>query len=705
MADRGAPPGREWQVPGWAVRDTQKLGWLDESVQEGQSWLRSQRGYSDISKALNTLAGRDTTDSPADYRSRLNTNRLKRNVREVVGTLSKLRPLWGYQSDNSAYKSHAEMMNNVTRAWYLESFADRAIRDALQYAAATCRGWVRPVYRRGMGGTGRGDLTLLTYGSPCVLPNQLPASGNWQDAYVVHILEEMPVYLAHGMFPTFQDRLLPSSSRYWYQNDGVRQASQGNWLKRAFGGGGARAATDAALSDSLIPVRYTYIIDLSINTTSAPIPMGEAGASWAYTVPFIGQEIPAGRDLATGKPLTRRANETDARMYPYRRLIISTDRVVTYDGPAFDWHGMFPGVSFCMDESPWEPIGFSLVHDGYEINEAIKKIYRGNMDKISSQLDMSLVYDINAVSKSEAERFDPMQPRARIGADRNAGEGPMFESPIPHEVLQVTPESLKMIEMLEAGMDAQMHINDVAALARMRAVGSMDDIEKVMEANGPTIEDISRSMEPPMRDLGVMVKYGILQNYTTPRIMQYVGMDGITPQVFDYDPASLIPSHLVGEVPMSEDGKTKIPSAHSAAERARIFADNLRFFILPGSLHEYTQMSQKLALIQLKKSGVIMDSQTIAEAFNVPGYGKIDGSTVLERAAREKEMELEFQARLAMIAASAGLQGAQPPQAASAPPGAPKPNGAGPEGRPPTNAKPAHIEQKDNNVRSTISTS
>jgi len=702
MADRGAPPGLEWQAPPAAVRESQKLGWLDDSVAEGGAWLRSQRGYADIPKALNTLAGRDssgpTGDSPADYRSRLNTNRLKRNVREVVSTLSKLRPLWGYQSDNSAYKSHAEMMNNVTLAWYLESFADRAIRDALQYAAATCRGWVRPVYRRGMGGTGKGDLILLTYGSPCVLPNQLPASGNWQDAYVVHILEEMPVYLAHGMFPTFQDRLRPSSSRYWYQNDGVRQASQGNWLKRAFGLGGARPATDTSLSDSLVPVRFSYIIDLSINTTDRPIPMGEAGASWAYTVPYIGQEIPAGIDLKTGQRITRRANETDARMYPYRRLIISTDRVVTYDGPAFDWHGMFPGVSFSMDESPWEPIGFSLVHDGFEINEAIKKIYRGNMDKISSQLDMSLAYDLNSVNPAEANRFDPMQPRARIGYDGAVNEGAPFQPIVPPEVLKVTPESLKMIEMLEAGMDAQMHINDVAALARMRAVGSMDDIEKVVEANGPTIEDISRSMEPPMRDLGVMVKYGILQNYTTPRIMQYVGVDGITPQVFDYDPASLIPSHLVGESP---DG----PSIHTAAERARIFADNLRFFILPGSLHEYTQMSQKLALIQLKKSGVIMDSQTIAEAFNVPGYGKIDGSTVLERAAREKEMELEFQARLAMIAASAGLSGAQPPQAASAPPGAVKPSGAGPEGRPPTNATPPHLASKDGGIRSTISTS
>jgi len=34
----------------------------------------------------------------------------------------------------------------------------------------------------------------------------------------------------------------------------------------------------------------------------------------------------------------------------------------------------------------------------------------------------------------------------------------------------------------------------------------IDSMEKVLEALGPHHEDISRSMEPPMRDLGVRVK-------------------------------------------------------------------------------------------------------------------------------------------------------------------------------------------------------
>jgi hypothetical protein len=505
----------------------------------------------------------------------------------------------------------------------------------------------------------------------------------------------MPVAMAHGMFPKFQSRLRPSSSRYWFANDGVRKAATGNIVQRIFGKG-PRGDTGPQLSDLLVPIRRTYIIDLSINTTKNPIPMGEPGSSWAYTVPYVGQDIPTGSDPKSGSPTYRKANENDARLYPYRRLMIASDQVVMYDGPGFDWHGMFPGVSFALDEYPWEPLGFSLVNDGFEINEAIKQLARGNMDKAAAQLDMPLAFDSNAVAAKEAKAFDPMMPRARIGYDGSAMDGEPFRPVVPPEVLKITPESMAMIQYLESALDSQMAISDMQALAKLRAVGSMDDIEKILEANGPIIEDMSRSMEPPMRDLGIMTKYNVLQYYTTPRVMQIVGIDGVTPQVFDYDPSQIVPSHLPGENP-------DFPSMHDKITRARAFADNLEFFILPNSLHEITQTQMKLILIQLRKAGIKIDSQTIAEACNVPNYGTIPGSDVMERFKNEQEMDIQFAARMHEIAESEGL--IPPPTAPGGPPGAPPPGGGNPEGRPTTGVAPPRVVSKDNGARSTITQS
>jgi len=681
----------DWSIPPAAAPDHKIIGWANGATEEGIAWIKNQRGQTDFRKALDVISGTDTSprSQASDYRSKLSPNRLKRNIREVVGTLSKLRPMWGYHSDNKAYKSSAAMMNLTTRAIYLEQFFDLRIKDALRYAAATARGWIRPVYRRNMYGTGRGNIELLAYGAPCVLPVQLPSDGNFQNAYAVTILDEMPIAMAHGMFPQHQAQLKPSTSRYWYMNDGVRHAAQGNLLQRIFGRA-PRSPGSEALSELLIPIRYTYVIDLTINTTSAPITMGEPGSSWSYTVPALKQDIPIGIDPRSGTAIYRKADENDARLYPYRRLLISTEQTKLYDGPSFDWHGMLPLASFCMDAWPWEPLGFSLVHDGYEINEAIKTIDRGNMDKCVSQLDMSLAYDTNAISEREARTLDPMMPRGRYGYDGNATEPgkPPFTPIVPEAIIKIDPTSLQFRELLTNTLDAQMAIHDIQALAKLRAIGSMDDIEKIMEANGPIVEEMSRSMEPPMRDIGSMVKYLVLQYMNTPRVMQYVGLDGISPEVFDYDPATLIPSHMPGEDP-------ERASAASTISRARNFADNLRFLIMPNTLHEMGQMTFKLGLVQLKKAGAKIDSETLVEPWGVPNYGTFEGNTVLEKFHSEQEADLEYAARLQAIGASVGL--GQPPGAAGP--------GKQPEGRPATNAKPPEIKSKEGGARSTISTS
>jgi hypothetical protein len=324
------------------------------------------------------------------------------------------------------------------------------------------------------------------------------------------------------------------------------------------------------------------------------------------------------------------------------------------------------------------------------------------MDKIRCSLDMPLAFDKNTMSMKEMRAFDPMQPRARLGYDGSASDRLPIEPAVPPEALKVQETSIAYRQILQDGLDAQMAINDVAALAKARAVGSVEQLEKIMELQGPIVADMSRSMEPPMRDLGNMVKYLVAQYFTTPRLMQYVGADNISQEVFDYDPASIIPSHLPGENPDQSSPSSKI-------QRARVFVDNLRFFILPNSLHEYHQMEMKLGLIQLKKSGVKISSQTIAEAWLVNNYGSFDGNTEIEKWQSEQEMDLTFAARLEAIKGElAGELPAMPGAPAAPgqpPPGAPGPNGAAPEGRPPTYSAPFKLASKDGGVRSTITSS
>jgi hypothetical protein len=177
--------------------------------------------------------------------------------------------------------------------------------------------------------------------------------------------------------------------------------------------------------------------------------------------------------------------------------------------------------------------------------------------------------------------------------------------------------------------------------------------------------------------------------------MQVVGEDGMTMEAFDYKPDSMVPSHLPGEDPGSDSAPK--PSKTSTIERARIFANNLRFLITPRSLHELTQLSMRLGLIQLKKAGVQIDSQTIADAWSVPNYGVIPGSTVQEKFKNEQEANLIFAAKMKELGMSLTDQGQMNMSGAQA-------GGKQQEGRQPSgHAAPALKEKPDG--RSTITES
>lgn len=691
---------RDWQVPPQAVTENTKLGWLNEQAQDGIAWNRSQRGWNDHHKSFEILAGKiDLSKIPA-YRSGISTARLKRNIRQVRGAVTNIRPISGFTSNNPAFNANASMMNEVTTAIYQEQFLDLSLRNAFDWAAACNTGWIHPVYRRDFAGRGKGSLNLDTYGQPCILPTQMPSSGDIQRAYAVTLLDEMPIYMAHGLFPKFQDRLHPTSSQVWYASE-IRTAARGNLLQRMFGSWLKPSGGDNTMSDAYVPVRKTWVIDLSLNETGKPVFMGDwrgdpekdpyPTSSWSYRVPYMKEQLPDGKI----------ADENDCRMYPYRRLIISSETCIMYDGPAFDWHTELPLVPLCLDDWAFDPAGFSLARDGYDIQMSLNELERGTMDKNRAQMDMALAYDINSVSSKEANQFDPMQPRARVGFDGSMVSAP-FTSPVPPEVLKVSAEIFQAINHLEQTMDYQMGVNDIASMARARGlVNSEGAMEKLLEASGPIVMDITRSIERTITKVGRQVKFIIPQYYTVREIMTYTGADKISQQTFDYDPEKLIPSHMMHEKATNEDG-TVDKSKYSLQQRAKWFAENLKYIVAPHTAHEITQMATKLGLVQLRKSGIQISSKTIAAAWNITDFGGPTADTEYDRYMAEQDDVAKRAIQLKQLVDSITQAGVQaPPVMGNAL--AELTGGQTQEGRPPTGTTAPQLVQKDGGMRTAVS--
>lgn len=677
-----------------------KLGFLRRCISQGIAWQQENCNSTSMQKAMDILAGKTGGQLSSKW-AHFTTGDLKRGVLEIVETLSDIRPYWGYSTDNKSFLEQANMMSKVAKAIYMESFVDRAIKDALQYAAVSGAGFIYPFYSRSMFGAGEGQFQFMALGQPDIWPIQLPRGRDYQKAYIVTLAIPFGIAEAHARFPEYQQFLKPFAKRKYGRTKGGED-------RRAYDAARWRFHNLDGQLEQYCDVYYTYVLDLRVNwgevdeqgkpvldeqgnSIGRELEMGQAGTSWYYKVPYTGQSITR---FEGGRSVTRLATEDDCRVYPQRRLLISCDQALMYDGPAFDWHGMVPLIPFYLDEWAWEPTGYSLFNGTAATQDAIDDLARSIYRVAMARAKPGKVYNIDIttgdktgkLTSRQAEGIDPLSPEITWGIDGDIKE-PVLRPPMPEWCYNIPEWLFKVIEILQGSMMRQLGLDAVKSLEKLRA--NISDPEKLLDAEGPTVMGTSRSMERGLRDLGEMMKYNILQYMTTGQVMQIVGADGIAPQVFDYAPDKVIPSHLPGEQTIDVN-QQPVKSSADEFTRAKTFARNLRFFITPHSLHYIAQAQQRLNLLALLGKGVPVDPETIASQFDLPNWGTIEGSTIKEKVFNWAKEQLTEKADIMKLEKALGML--PPPEGNSGKRG-PKPGEPG-AGRPPHHPGQGKIKQK-----------
>lgn len=708
----------QYIIPSQNATEDARLGWLKECVREGDTFLRNQTGFTDIKKGKEIIAGLQLNKLPEQL-SRINVNLQKRLIRDVVATMSNLRPLWGYSTDNQNLDKQGEMLNKLLVSWYQSTFADRGIRKGLQYAGALGTGYIGPDWKSDFWTRGRGDITIKSYGPEQVIPCQLPSDMDLQRAYAVTLKEEVPINLARANFPTMAGKIIPD-----------RQSPSG--LKKGLGRMASflspvlnRFASDQRSRKSIetvfpvVDIYQTYVMDMSINEGPDPIVMGEPGTYWNYTVPVFNSLKDDGS----------RVTLEEARMYPWRRLITWCNSGLLRDNTSYWWHGMVPVVPLYFDDWAWEFLGYSMTRDLDSIEQSSNALRRGMDDSANARLRPALMHDDRTISDSLMESLDVRQGGQTVGVDFTTSERPIrpILEPGYYDVPQWIPN---VIASNDEMMKYLSGVNDFTAVAKARQLPSSDSIEKIMEMAGPVVTDISRNMEASLGRLGEMIKCLFFEFYTAPRRLQILGDAGHDEHDDDYyEPASMIPSHM-------GDEDTVVPSKYSMVQRAQRYMNSFFFKITPNSLHQINQMARKLLYIQLQKAGIPIDPWTMATINDIPNFGpppagtttvfekwvafeKIKGDLTAHIQAKAMEIQASEQMKI-QLAQAAMVQQAQAAQQAQQQPQPPQPMepgsagdtggppGPGPAlghaqpGRPPTFSGTPTIQQKDGGTRSTI---
>ncbi len=292
------------------------------------------------------------------------------------------------------------------------------------------------------------------------------------------------------------------------------------------------------------------------------------------------------------------------------------------------------------------------------------------------------------MSKGLSERFNPRKPGQRVRMNMQMGEPTKML--VPPEYYNQPASTMELIKTLMDSIPNLLGTRGIAAMAQAKQVPAGDTLERLMELTGPRTADKSRNMERSIRDLSDMWKALAFEFYDTKRIVTVLGKDGVTNEMLDYDPGNMIPSHTDAEMQLMKDNKMAqgAPSSVQLIDRARARIDSFYTHVTPYSLHQLTQMTNRLMMMQLFQRGFPIDPETVAQAMDIPSFGHISDfahifgiegpfDTVLQR-------YFAWEGIKAAIAQSAG--GNQPQ----------------PKGRKPSGQSAPTMQSKDGGSRTTV---
>lgn len=659
----------DWQCPAFEADAAVRQNWVIESVQEGENWLESQN-ISSSEANLSLLSANGT--------ERLKSNSLKSDVRKFVETISDIREIATYGTGAAQFKSIVEMFNQVVKVVYQKSHFPRQSRQALQYSVLLKRGYLWPRYIRDEFGWGTGNIEFQALGPREVLPNQVPTSNDIQGAYAVTVIEAMGVAEAHARFPLDQENLIPIS-RFKYTSP--NQVRRHEYWDRRYG------TEKQDWEQRYCEIRHTFVRDLRLNKTGNLLQMGDwetndkgvsyPATSWSYPVPSLGT-LMSWTNPENGLAASRKATPEDCRIYPNLRQIITNPGMnkPLYDGPAFDLHGMMPAVQYDVDDWPHMAIGFSLLDDIASVERGSRAFLDLMYRVLRAKMNPLKGYDLNAgVPREDLKRLDWLEENGNtIGVDGDPRKA--LQSLLPDSV-NVNREDFQMYELLDKLRQKTLGLNDLGSLAQLKFNLSSETADKLLETIGPIAKGIAGNLEVAHSKIAQMLKFMILQYFSTRKLMSYIGPDGISTQVFDFEPNSIVPSHMPWEV---DKGKT---SEVSRLERAKWHAQNMEVISVPSFLLNVTQMQEQMKWLNFLQRGMPVSFSTAFKKLGVENWGDSPGSTEFEKYKHEQFELLEMKAKAAQIAQVEGLGGDD------------KGKGQGKGGgRPPSGKKPPKLEKR-----------
>lgn len=569
------------------------LKWIREAVELGDQINRSDQNYDKADVAQEYVLGEQLGDEwklLKAYLPQVNINETKKAIRRHVSAITDIKPVFAYRTNNPSFQNHALVVNQQVVAWWVRTFADRSLGNAVKYSGVGGSGDLRCEYNPHLGPDG--DIELFASDPRDTLPISPSRDGNIQNWRGVIFKEAFPLPTVIGKYPQFRQLIVPDTqlgpmgmatvyTRFRRRIRGLIQT-----VADPLAGSSSKAVTGVMKTDE-VTVYSMYLRDPTVNTTAHPITMGRAGSAWSYTVP------------------------PGAKLYPRGRLIVSTPSVVLFDGPNPYWHGMWPVARLQLDPWPWSHFGQSIVADSMPTADAINRMTNDFILAFEQWVNPRVSGDKNAIPEHLRRNFDPRKPGTRTWHNQLLGEGLKI-----HDGPNLPPWSMDFLNFLIQQHASQTGIANLDQLLQMRAMPSDDTIEKFLEALTPEIRLEGREVELCLRHIADMWIANFFQFYDAAKRVAIGGPDAQTLQDFDFDPGNMVPAMSQGDpnyTPQLDKDKPR-------DQRAQFFLRLFTFYATPNSLIALNAQQEQLKYLQLARAGLI-DIWTLLNKLEVPNVG------------------------------------------------------------------------------------
>ncbi len=566
-------------------KDRRILDWIKEAVREGDLINEADPVYSKMDQNQNYVLGQQLSTSRPQYLPNVVVNRTKKAIRTHVAALTDIRPLFGFKTKNTRFDAQAHLLNNLTLVWWLNSFVDLRISECAKYALTLGTGDMvvefDPFYNDG-------DTRLLARDPRDTLAIRPSRTDTLQDWRGVILREAYSPGVLQSFYPDMDSSAFTPSEASLWSRVFTRFKRTTKMTTPVSTLDGLRSSKGPGSLFPEVGVVRVWLRDGQRNKNTNAVIMGFPGTDYAYKV------------------------EPGGKLYPRGRLIVATEKAITFDGPNPFWHGMFPIIRMKLDPWPWNFLGLPLTNDTKPMQDGINGIINNILTAFSQAVNRGLIFDAKAIPEGVYKRFDSRVPNYKLKVNPTLGQGvKLADTPtLPQWAFEFT-------SLLLNQFDDMTEMANLQQLMSLRQMPSADTIEKYYQALTPGLRLEGRLMEVFLREMAEMVKVNMFQYYTQEKRILILGDAGQQLQDFDFDPGNLIPSMAEGD-----DGYVpELDKKRSRDERAQHFHKLFAFYIKPNSMLSMHSQEEQMKYMQLSRQGYV-DFWTLLERLEVPNVGR-----------------------------------------------------------------------------------